>query len=194
MLNMKASRLHCEISESQLLAEYDALRSEIIHRMRYRIQILSLAIIVLGAIFAFNRDNGPNILLYYPLFGFFVAAGWANNDYRIKEIGDYIRNHIEEKLPGLNWERYFFDLNKKERPKGTRRQLRATILSASGILVCTQCLSIIGYFTLKTGHWYLNTSLGIWLLLLFDVLSILAAFYVLWWTKFRKQKALYDES
>jgi len=130
----------------QLLAEYNALRAEAIHRMGARHQIVALSVAVLGAILAFGKQ--PNTLIGYPILGFFLALGWAHNDFRIGEIGEYIRIHIEKKLPGLNWEKHFFDIKKKNKP--IRYILRATILSAGGIIVGTQILAVVIPFCNQT--------------------------------------------
>lgn len=128
-----------ERMESQLLSEYNALRSEVIHRMQNRHQLVVFSLAVLGAVLAFHAQ--ANTLLAYPILGFFLALGWAHNDFRIGEIGEYVRTHIEAKLPGLNWEQHFFEIKKKGNP--FRYVLRATTLSAGGIIVGTQILSIV---------------------------------------------------
>ena len=53
--------------ETQLLAEYNALRSEVIHRIGVRHQIVAFSVVVLGAVLAFNSQ--PNALLAYPILG-----------------------------------------------------------------------------------------------------------------------------
>ena len=125
--------------ETQLLSEYSALRSEVIHRMGVRHQLVAFSVMVLGSVLAFN--DSPNTLLAYPVLGFFLGLGWAHNDFRIGEIGEYVRTQIEAKLPGLNWEQHFFDIKDKKAP--LRYVLIATILSAGGIIVGTQILSIV---------------------------------------------------
>jgi len=132
--------------QTQLLAEYNALRSEAIHRMGVRHQIVAFSVVVLGAVLAFNAQ--PNTLVAYPILGLFLALGWAHNDFRIGEIGEYVRTNIENKLPGLNWEKHFFNIKKKERP--FRYVLRATILSAGGIIVGTQILALVVPFFQQT--------------------------------------------
>jgi hypothetical protein len=37
-------------------------------------------------------------MLGYPLVSFFLAAGWGHNERRIRNIGKYIRDHIENNL------------------------------------------------------------------------------------------------
>jgi len=123
---------------TQLLTEYNALRSEVIHRMNARQQIVAFSVVVLGAVLAFNAQ--PNTLLVYPILGLFLALGWAHNDLRIGEIGEYVRTNLEDKLLGLNWEERFLEIKKKKQP--LKYVLRATILSASGIIVGTQLLAL----------------------------------------------------
>jgi len=125
--------------EAETMAEYSALRAEIIHRMTMRHQIVAFSVAVLGAVLAFEAP--ANTLLAYPILGLFLALGWAHNDFRIGEIGEYIRTQIETKLPGLHWETHFSDLKKNRIP--VRYLLRATILSAGGIIMGTQLLALL---------------------------------------------------
>lgn len=39
-----------------------------------------------------------------PILTLFLAAGWAQNNIRIKQHGDYIRKRIEAKIVGGGWE------------------------------------------------------------------------------------------
>lgn len=164
--------------QDQLLAEYTALRAEIIHRMATRHQIVTFSVAVLAAILAF--DEAPiKTLFAYPVLGVFLALGWAHNDFRIAEIGEYIQSHIETVLPGLKWETYFSNI----KSPGTKfwNVLRAMILSAGGIIVGTQLLALLIPF-LK------GTPPTVWVIGL-DVLAILLTLYILYSRKrhFRKK-------
>ena len=79
--------------QGQLLAEYTALRAEVTQRMSTRHQLLTFSIVVLSAIIAF--DASLSTLYAYPVLGVFLALGWAHNDLRIAELGEYIRLHLD---------------------------------------------------------------------------------------------------
>jgi hypothetical protein len=163
--------------QGQLLAEYTALRAEVLQRMATRHQLVTFSVAVLGAIIAFEAPTST--LLVYPVFGLFLALGWAHNDFRIAEIGKYVRKHIETELPGLNWETYFFNI--KSPGPNLWHVLRATILSAGGIIVGTQWLALL-IPLLK------NQSPSTWVFVL-DVLVMLLTLYILYSRKrhFRKK-------
>jgi hypothetical protein len=149
--------------------------------MGARHQIVAFSVAVLGAVLAFNAQ--PNILVVYPILGLFLAMGWAHNDFRIGEIGEYVRTNIEDKLQGLNWEKHFYDIKKKKQP--FRYVLRATILSAGGIIVGTQTLALIIPFLQK------NTTRPPLLWLPVDGIVIVLTAIVLHWRSmvYRKNKS-----
>lgn len=159
--------------ESQILAEYNALRSEVIHRMQIRHQLVSLTVIVLGAVFAFDGDSIT--FLVYPILGFFIALGWAHNDFRVGEIGEYIRSNIECELPGIRWEQHFFDQKDKKKP--FHYLLRASILSAGGIIVGTQVISLVIVYIQESGQ-IVNKPLCI-----IDVVLIIFTIIIMHWRK-----------
>jgi len=167
--------------QTQILAEYNALRSEIIHRMGVRHQIVAFSVVVLSAVLAF--DAQPNTLVAYPILGLFLALGWAHNDFRIGEIGEYVRTHIEEQLPGLKWEKHFYNIKKRKQP--LRYVLRATILSAGGIIIGTQLLAIVVSFFRQ----HASRPNLIWLPI--DGIAIVLTGIVLHWRKrvYRKKNA-----
>jgi len=159
--------------QHQRLAEYNALRSEIIHRMGVRQRTVAFSVVVLGAVLTFHAP--PETVLVYPILGFFLALGWAHNDFRIGKIGKYIETEIERWLPGLGWETHFADITKREMP--LRYILRATVFSAGGIIVGTQVLALVIPFVRRTAQapstWWLPV----------DVVFILMSVAVLNWRK-----------
>ena len=169
--------------QAQLLAEYNALRSEAIQRMDKRHQIVTFSVVVLGAILAF--DAPVSTLLAYPILGLFLALGWAHNDFRIGEIGEYVRTRIETQLPGLNWETHFSDLKKRRQP--FRYVLRATILSAGGVIVGTQLIALIILYlkaTTPPNRWLVGINIG----------AILLTVVILHWRKLLYRRKKTDET
>ena len=86
-----------------LLAEYSALRDEILKRSEIQHQLVSLSLIATGT---FLTIGSTTATLAYPILATFLAAAWAQNDFRIRQMGMYIKKRIEEKLLGSNlgWE------------------------------------------------------------------------------------------
>ena len=73
-----------------LLAEYDALRGEILKRSEIQHQLLSFSLAALGALMAVGLKDSPSALLAYPILVLFLAVGWVYNDLQIAQIGLYI--------------------------------------------------------------------------------------------------------
>ncbi|RJP78969.1 MAG: hypothetical protein C4522_10625 [Desulfobacteraceae bacterium] len=140
-ISSKYQDIYCNKNcQEQILAEYNALRAEIIHRMSIRHQIVSFSVILLGAILAFKTLNGTTLLLY-PILVLFLACGWAHNDCRVGEIGNYIKNNIEDKLCFLGWESFLY--NTKNGEIASKYGFRATMLSAGGIFIGVQLISMV---------------------------------------------------
>ena len=89
-----------------LLAEYAQLKSEILKRSEFQHQLISIALVALGALAAVGLKDSPSALLAYPMLALFLGAAWSYNDIQIAQLGVYIRYRIEDQLigQGLGWE------------------------------------------------------------------------------------------
>lgn len=101
------------ISVNIRLAEYNALRAEILKRFEIQFQLVSLAIIAAGTIFITGIQTadhrvGTVLILGYPILALFLATAWGHNDRRVWQLGTYIREHIETALgvERLGWEHH----------------------------------------------------------------------------------------
>ena len=74
------------------LAEYSALRDEIIRRMEWQHQILGLVLAAASAIVSFGD---PSLMLTSPILFLLLSTLWINYDTRIAQLGKYIYNRIE---------------------------------------------------------------------------------------------------
>ena len=104
----KSAQLKSNINDelrSEILAEFSALRSEMLRRIEMRQQILTFTLTIAGTLLAFGLQKNV-ILLIYPILALFLANLWTQHDNRIGEIAVYIRNEIEPLLEGVNWETY----------------------------------------------------------------------------------------
>jgi hypothetical protein len=89
-----------------LLAEYKELRGEILKRSEMQHQLISIALVALGALITVGLKDSPGALLAYPMLALFLSAAWAYNDIQIAQLGIYIKYRIENQLigGGLGWE------------------------------------------------------------------------------------------
>ena len=90
------------------LAEYSALREEVLKRIELQNQILNLTLIIAGtaASVGYQFNSGPIILLFYPLIALVLSASWEQNNLRVRQIGVYIREKIESRTSSRGWEQY----------------------------------------------------------------------------------------
>ena len=89
-----------------LPAEYAQLKGEILKRSEFQHQLISIALVALGALAAVGLKDSPSALLAYPMLALFLGASWSYNDIQIAQLGVYIKYRIEDQLigQGLGWE------------------------------------------------------------------------------------------
>ena|SRR2546421_12313620 len=100
-----------------LIAEYSALRDEILKRIELRFQIASLALIALATLIGVGFQNhDAAIILLYPILALFLLSAHISNSFEVQKIEDYIRDHIELKagIDNIGWQHYRIrpDINK----------------------------------------------------------------------------------
>lgn len=125
-------------SEAFVIAEYEMLRSEVIARIEKSQNVVSLSLVAWGAFVgaALQEEINPSVLLVYPLIAFFLAAGWAHNEVRMRQIGDYVRM-VEVRFNYSGWGHALTSLG------ASGRILRLYgPLAASGVFLATQGLTI----------------------------------------------------
>jgi hypothetical protein len=158
-----------------LLAEYDALRGEILKRSEIQHQLLSFALAALGALIAVGLRDTPSALLAYPILVLFLAIGWTYNDIQIAQIGLYIKYRIENHLlsSGQGWQHAILS----QRPSREIGSLAK--LATRGLFWGTEILAI-GLYLLKSVREkpiYLTAPTAEDILLL---ISILATAFTMW--------------
>jgi general stress protein CsbA len=121
-----------------VVAEYDALRGEILKRIELRSQVTSLTLVVFGTIVGVAIGNKTSaIALLYPILATLLAANWTYNGYATKELGDYIQTSIEAKVgeDKIGWQ---------HKIKGLHRSSRGlNIVSSGGIFLGTSILAVL---------------------------------------------------
>ncbi len=75
-----------------LLHEYDSLKSEVVQRIVTRYQIISIALVALGAVFTIQN---PYLDLLFPVIALALLIVYISNARTIRNIGDYIQDNIE---------------------------------------------------------------------------------------------------
>lgn len=120
---------------SEILAEYAALRSELLQRIDMRQQMLTFTLVGAGTLLTIGLQSAA-ILLVYPILAMFLALVWVQHDTRIGEIGEYIRVEIETRIEGIKW-----DTNLHQRYNG--QSLRLVEIYAYGLFVVIPVLTVL---------------------------------------------------
>jgi len=125
-----------------LLAEYQALRNEIVKRMEMRHQFVIYALVVAGAFLSLGAQERASFIvpLMYPVLAFFLAWGWTHNDVRVAELGVYIHKEVEEKLELKMWQTWK-DEQREKRPRS--RRFEGFEHTACGAFLGTQLLALL---------------------------------------------------
>lgn len=120
------------------LAEYGALRAEILKRTDIQHQLLSLSLIALGTFVTIGLESSATLLLVYPILAMFLAASWSHHDIRIAQLGHFIRSHHEANFFGEKggWEQ-FHPSSAEAKTVGSRIGL-----ASRGILIGSQILAV----------------------------------------------------
>jgi hypothetical protein len=100
----------------------------------------------------------------------FLAFGWAQNDYRIRDSARYIRENLESALPGLRYETYVQQNRQSSEGLGS---WRFVVLSHGGVFLITQLLAI-SIESLKLTFNPLE-----WVLLAVDVIAVLVVIWIM---------------
>jgi hypothetical protein len=161
-----------KISVSQrdgLLAEYNALRSEILKRIELRNSIMFGTLTFAGVLLSFGLTT-PTLALIYVIISTFLAAAWVQSDVIISNIGHYIREKLENPENGLRWETF----RQKERTAFAKKRVfqPSAVFSTGGIFLVTQAVAILIALS-NLG----NFALLEWVLCFVAVLCFFLTFY-----------------
>ena len=108
------------VDREMLLAEFAALRAEILQRMSLRWNIFALQLTAAGVLFSFALGNPSHtgILLILPIISYALAGRYVSQTDSMQAIGTYIRKVLEARAKGeLQWEGWLI----------TRRPKRGTL-------------------------------------------------------------------
>jgi hypothetical protein len=90
-----------------ILAEFNALRAEVIARQNSQQALLSIQLTAAGALFslALSGAGRAAVLLILPLVTYMLAGRHVSHSYACLSIGTYIRTELSGRVPGgLGWE------------------------------------------------------------------------------------------
>lgn len=150
--------------------EYAAIRSEILKRIEMRQQLISITLTLAGIFISFGLSN-EMVTLVYPPLAMFLAFGWSQNDFRIRRIGDYIRDHLERLNIGLNYETA---MHKDRSDNPNIVTWRFLVISHSGIFLFTQIMAV-GVDLLRSGLQFTPLRIG---LLIVDAVSVIMVSWI----------------
>lgn len=162
--------------KSAVEMEYATCREEILRRLDSRQQMISITLTIAGAFLGIGWGSSAVALMIYPPLALLLAAGWAQNEVRLRQLRTYIHDYLEPAIPGLGWERY-------SRQRDLESRIGAwnlDILAIGGIFLLTQVMALALSLFRITGS-------GIeWVLMVADSLSILL---MLWLIQMVRQRS-----
>jgi hypothetical protein len=122
-----------------LVAEYVSLRTEIVKRIELRQQYVTISLAIAGAFLGASvAFSSSPVALIFPLLAPFLAIGWVQNDLRVWDVAQYIRERYERPGSGLGWE----TRAQNEREAKRNSPWRLVVVSHGGVLVFTQALAV----------------------------------------------------
>ena len=146
--------------------EYNTLRSEILKRIEFRQQFISITLTLAGIFLGIGLTNDLVVLIYPPL-AMFLALGWVQNDFRVRVAAQYIRERFETPETGLHYETYI----QKEREKNKNlAEWRLLPISHSGIFLFTQFMAVGIELSKSASFNFIPLK---WALLALDALAII---------------------
>ncbi|NJL47623.1 MAG: hypothetical protein HC929_09235 [Leptolyngbyaceae cyanobacterium SM2_5_2] len=123
--------------------EYKALRDEILKRIELRQQLMSTTLLFAGALLgvaANNLTRFASVAFIYPPIAFSLAALWAQNDIRSRELGMYIhRLENNHAIPGLGWETHYRANLRSPR----LLRLKLSVLSPAATFIVSEIIAVI---------------------------------------------------
>ncbi|MBB5958294.1 hypothetical protein FHS29_004902 [Saccharothrix tamanrassetensis] len=90
------------------VAEYVSLRTEILKLIELQAQLLSLALLSLGALLGVAvQQRNSNIAFVYPVLALILSFSWLNHAHAIHRCARYLVEAVEPASGGaLGWERF----------------------------------------------------------------------------------------
>jgi hypothetical protein len=141
------------------LAEFNALRAEIIARQNSQQGLLSIQLTATGAIFSLALSGAGHsaVLLVLPLITFMLSGRHVSHSYACLSIATYIRVELSDRVrDGLGWERWLQEHRSRSRKY---RPLNPLFITFPGISV----LALLGALPYLTASDASATAAMLWL-------------------------------
>jgi hypothetical protein len=119
-----------------VVAEYSALREEILKRSELQHQLLALTAAATGAFWAIKT---PSILFLHPILVMFLALAWTNHNVWILRAAVYIRTYVEEQHREIRWEHH---LDEQRRTAGWWSSDRV-FAAVGGMFLVTETVTLL---------------------------------------------------
>jgi hypothetical protein len=103
-----------------------------------RQQIVSVTLTLAGIFLGVGLST-QTVTLVYPPLAMFLAFGWAQNDFRIRDLARYIRERLEVFTPNAGYETYVQTQRGQNTGLGS---WRFVVFSHGGIFLFTQIMAI----------------------------------------------------
>lgn len=171
--------------QTGLLKEFDVLRTELLKRVEFQYQMIALSLTFSGVYLGLviQKSDGQMqlpLLLILPWMMALLAVAWVQNNAGVCNLGRYIMNRIEPRIPGMNWEGYRFQARKHPGDIRSTFKLMDGLGSivAAGIFFGMQAvaLGLAAYF------WYSNGYSMWWSIpFVLDMVCAAATLYLLRW-------------
>src|SRR5438874_6849384 len=96
---------------SLIVAEYKALREEILKRIEIQHQLISLALAAPATFVGFGiAIKSATLILLYPILATCLSIAWSIHELALMRIWNYIQAQIEEKVGNqIHWEHYMYE-------------------------------------------------------------------------------------
>ena len=140
--NSQAGNITTSDQVNLWIAEYNALREEIVKHIEIEHQLISLALIAPGTILTIGfQTNNASLIFLYPILGLFLSIVWLANYESVYNLASYIRTHIEANAGhnNIGWE----STRKSTLPGWNAWSDSLYFYGSRGILIGTELLALL---------------------------------------------------
>jgi hypothetical protein len=126
-------------TKEYLVAQFEALREEILKDMDAQNQLIGLTLLIAGTFLSLGTQQSvaESTLMVYPLLAVFLAALWSDKQVGIVRIGTYIRDRFDSYVDEQwRWETYVAKVYQNMR---TSRN----VWGVRGLFMVTQTLALV---------------------------------------------------
>jgi hypothetical protein len=153
--------------------EYNSLRGEILKRIELRQQLVSITLTLAGVFLGIGLGT-ESVALIYPPLAMFLAFGWAQNDFRIRDLAGYIRKYLETASTGL---RYEHEVELGRVSSTGLGSWRYVVISHVGVFLFTQAMALLIELA-RIQFDFTLLSLTQWILIGISIFSILVVIWI----------------